>query len=265
LIDSHCHLFFDSLRDKIPKIINNAKEKNISSILSINTKMEDFDLHYKLIEKYQSVFLSCGQHPETINNNNITTTKKIVTLCNNSKVIAIGETGIDLYHSNENIKYQYECFENHIQASLETNLPLIIHQRNSENEVIEILSNFKNYNLKLVMHCFTGSKKLRDFCIDLNYYISLSGIITFKNANDLRNIIKDVPLNSILIETDSPFLTPSPYRGIKPNEPSYVYYIAQYLAEFFNLSIKEFETITDNNFYSLFKKAIRYKEILHEN
>ena len=114
------------------------------------------------------------------------------------------------------------------------------------------------------MHCFTGSKKLRDFCIDSNFYISLSGIITFKNALNLREIVKDIPLNLLLIETDSPFLTPTPYRG-KSNEPSYVYYVGKYLAEYLGISIEEFEKITDNNFYTLFNKAIRYKEIFYEN
>ena len=114
------------------------------------------------------------------------------------------------------------------------------------------------------MHCFTGTERLKDFCIKHGYYISLSGIITFKNAVDIRNVIKNFPLNLILLETDSPFLTPEPYRGVKPNDPSYVYYIGKYLSNFYNISLNEFEKITNNNFYSLFKKAIRYKEILYE-
>ena len=166
-----------------------------------------------------------------------------------------------MYHSKDNIKSQYKSFENHIEATLSTNLPLIIHQRNSENEIIEVLNNYKNDSLPLVMHCFTGSKKLRNFCIDSNYYISLSGIVTFKNANDLREVIKTIPLTSILIETDSPFLSPMPYRG-KTNEPSYVYFIGKYLANFFNVQIDEFEKTTDNNFYNLFSKAIPYSDNL---
>ena len=266
MIDSHCHLFFDSLKNNFSKIIERSINNNITSILSINTKMSDFEEHYNLIKNYKSIFISCGQHPENVTNKNIISTEDIILTCNNNeKVIAIGETGIDLYHSTEHKESQYISFEKHIEACLETNLPLIIHQRNSEEEIIDILSSYKNSSLPLVMHCFTGSKKLRDFCIDSNYYISLSGIITFKNATDLRNIITNIPLNLLLIETDSPFLTPSPFRGIKPNEPSFVYYIGKYLAEFFNISIEEFEKITDNNFYTLFQKAIRCKEILHEN
>ena len=147
-----------------------------------------------------------------------------------------------------------------IEASIETKLPLIIHQRDSENKIIDILSNYKNYSLPLVMHCFTGSEKLRDFCIEANYYISLSGIVTFNNAKNLRDIIKDIPLNLLLIETDAPFLSPVPMRG-KTNEPSFVRYTGEFLSKLFDISFFEFEKITDNNFYKLFSKAIRYKEI----
>ena len=261
MIDSHCHLFFDKLKNNLPIIVNRAKEKNITSILSINTKLEEFNDHLNLIKNYNSIFISCGVHPENINKNNIPKVEDIVSFCAKKKVIGIGETGLDLYHSKDNIKSQYKSFENHIEATLSTNLPLIIHQRNSENEIIEVLNNYKNDSLPLVMHCFTGSKKLRNFCIDSNYYISLSGIVTFKNAKDLREVIKTIPLTSILIETDSPFLSPMPYRG-KTNEPSYVYFIGKYLANFFNVQIEEFEKTTDNNFYNLFSKAIPYSDNL---
>ena len=261
MIDSHCHLFFDKLKNNLPIIVNRAKEKNITSILSINTKLEEFNDHLNLIENYDSIFISCGVHPENITENNIPKVEDIVSVCSKKKVIGIGETGLDLYHSKDNIKSQYKSFENHIEATLSTNLPLIIHQRNSENEIIEVLNNYKNDSLPLVMHCFTGSKKLRNFCIDSNYYISLSGIVTFKNAKDLREVIKTIPLTSILIETDSPFLSPMPYRG-KTNEPSYVYFIGKYLANFFNVQIEEFEKTTDNNFYNLFSKAIPYSDNL---
>ena len=260
MIDSHCHLFFDSLKNNLPILIQRAINNNITALLSINTKMEDFESHYKLINKYKSIFISCGQHPENVINNIVSAEDLIFTSNNNEKVIGIGETGIDLYHSTEHIKSQYKSFENHIEACIETKLPLIIHQRNSEKEIIDILYNYRNYSLPLVMHCFTGSKKLRNFCIDANYYLSLSGIITFNKANDLREVIKDIPLKLLLIETDSPFLAPVPMRG-KTNEPSFVSHIAMYLSKFFNISLLEFEKITDSNFYNLFSKAIPYKEI----
>ena len=261
MIDSHCHLFFDKLKYNFPAIIKRAINNNITAILSINTKMVDFISHYKLIENYKSVYISCGQHPEYVTNNDFISVEDIIITCNNNeKVIGIGETGIDLHHSSEFIQTQYKSFENHIEACIETKLPLIIHQRNSEKEIIDILSNYKNYTLPLVMHCFTGSKKLRDFCIEANYYISLSGIVTFKNANNLRDVIKDIPLNLLLIETDSPFLSPVPKRG-KTNEPSFAKYTGEFISKLFDISFIEFEKITDNNFYNLFSKAIRYKEI----
>ena len=223
--------------------------------------MEDFVSHYKLIEEYKSVFISCGQHPEHVTNKDIISAEDIIFTCkNNEKVIAIGETGVDLYHSTDYIQSQYKSFENHIEACIETKIPLIIHQRNSEDEIIDILSNYNNYSLPLVMHCFTGSKKLRNFCIEANYFISLSGIVTFNNANDLREVIRGIPLELLLIETDAPFLTPVPMRG-KTNEPSFIRHTGEFLSKLYDISLLEFEKITDNNFYNLFSKAIRYKEI----
>ena len=261
MIDSHCHLLFDSLKNKFPRIIKRANNNNITAILSINTRMEDFQSHYKLIEDYKSIFISCGQHPENVTNKNIVSVEELVFTSNhNEKVIGIGETGVDLFHSKDYVQSQYKSFENHIEACIETDLPLIVHQRNSESQIMDILSNYKSYSLPLVMHCFTGSKKLRDFCIESNYYISLSGITTFNSANDLRDTIRDIPLELLLIETDAPFLSPVPMRG-KTNEPSFVRYTADFLSKLFDVSLLEFEKITDNNFYNLFSKAIRYKEI----
>ena len=262
MIDSHCHLFFDSIKNNIKDIIERSIDNNINAILSINTKIEDFEDHYELLKKYKSVFISVGQHPENVSNNNIANKEQIISICNNyNKVIGIGETGLDFYHSFNNKNEQYQVFENHIESSYDANLPIIIHQRNSENEIIDVLNHYqKRKPLKAVFHCFTGSSKLRNFCLDNEFYISLSGIITFKNAENLRNIINEVPLDWILIETDSPFLTPVPFRG-KINEPSYIKYIAEYLADFFNISLDEFIEVTDNNFYKLFSKAIRYNAI----
>ena len=261
MIDSHCHLNFSSIRENISTIIDNAKNNNVTSILSINTDPENFEEHYELIKDYQSIYLSYGLHPQNVSLIKTISREKIIDFSQNNKVIAIGETGLDFYHSKKFSKEQYLVFENHIEASIETNLPLIIHQRNSESEIIEVLKNYQiNDKLKIVFHCFTGSEKLKNFCIDNDYLISLSGIITFKNANALREVVKNFPINSILIETDSPFLAPVPYRG-KSNEPSYVKYIAEYLSIYFDLSFDKIIEITDNNFYNLFSKAIRYNEI----
>ena len=261
MIDSHCHLNFESIKNNFLTIVDNAKKNNITSILSINTDPYQFDDHYNLIKDYKSIFLSYGLHPEHVTNTKLISKKLISEYSKIDKVIAIGETGLDFYHSKKYKKEQYKAFEEHIESSIETNLPLIIHQRSSENEIIEILDSFhKNKDLKVVFHCFTGSSNLKKFCLDRGYYLSFSGIVTFKNASELRDVIKDVPISSILIETDSPFLSPVPFRG-KLNEPSNVRFTAEYLSEFYNIPLIKFIEYTDDNFYNLFTKAIKYNGI----
>ena len=260
MIDSHCHLYFQSIRENFNHIIQNIKSNNINSVLSINTNPKDFNDHYELVKNYKSIFLSYGFHPDEINNNSVFIESEFLKFCSNKKVIAIGETGLDFYRSTEFKKEQYYFFEKHIESSLKTKLPLIIHQRNSEKEIIEVLDSYnRSKNLNVVFHCFTGSSDLLNFCIKNNFFLSLSGIVTFKNADNLRNVIKKAPLDNILIETDSPFLSPVPMRG-KLNEPANVKYTAQYLSEFFNISFDEMIKITDNNFYNLFSKAKRYNQ-----
>ena len=261
MIDSHCHLNFESIRNNFVTILDNAKKSNITSILSINTEPDQFDEHYNLIKDYNSIYLSYGLHPEHVTNTKLISKALISQYSKIDKVIGIGETGLDFYQSTKYKKEQYKVFEEHIEASIETKLPLIIHQRNSENEIMEILNDYqKTNNLRVVFHCFTGSTKLKKFCLDKNYFLSLSGIITFKNANELRDTISDVPISSILIETDSPFLSPVPLRG-KLNEPSNVKFTADYLSDFFQIPLSKIVKNTDDNFYNLFTKAIKYNEI----
>ena len=261
MIDSHCHLNFESIKNNFLTIIDNAKKNNITSILTINTDPDQFDDHYNLIKDYKSIYMSYGLHPEHVTKTNIISKNLISQYLKIDKVIGIGETGLDFYHSIEYKKEQLRVFEEHIEASIESNLPLIIHQRSSENEVMEVLDSYqKKNNLKVVFHCFTGSSKLKEFCLDRDYFLSLSGIITFKNADKLRDTIKDVPISSILIETDSPFLSPVPFRG-KLNEPSHVRFTAEYLSDFLQMSLSKIVKNTDDNFYNLFSKAIKYNEI----
>ena len=256
MIDSHCHLNFKNLADNIEQIIENSKKNNVTSLLSINTNPENFIDHYDLVKKFKGIYLSYGLHTCEIKNIDNLSNLEFDKFCNNPIVVGIGETGIDLFHSKNLLKEQIKCFELHIEASIKYNLPLIIHQRNSEKEIIEVLNNYLDYDLRLVFHCFAGSANLINFCLENNFYISLSGIVTFKNADILRNTIKNYPLDLILIETDSPFLSPVPKRG-KNNEPSFIKYTAEFLSNFYNLSLSEFENITDNNFFKLFNKTKR--------
>ncbi len=260
MIDSHCHLNFESIAKNIHKIIDNSKKNNVTSILSINTNPGDFDKHIKLIKNYNGIYISYGLHPCEVKSNDQLLQLNFDDYCNHPLVVGIGETGIDLYHSKNNLEIQIKSFKLHIEASIKYNLPIIIHQRNSENEIIKILRDYLNYNLKIVFHCFSGSQNLISFCLENNFYISLSGIVTFKNANNLRDLIKNYPLDLILIETDSPFLAPEPMRG-KRNEPSYIKYTAEFLSNFYNLNLNEFEKITDNNFFKLFNKTKRDNQL----
>ncbi len=256
MIDSHCHLNFESLSKDLPNIMNRCKENDITHLLSINTNPKDFDTHIDLIRDFNNIYISYGIHPEEINNETVLSYKEIEKIIDNPKLIALGETGLDFYHSIKYKKKQIEIFEAHIQASKIYDLPIIIHQRDSEKEIIQVLNKFKNDNLKIVFHCFTGSKKLLEFCIENNYYISLSGIVTFKNANSLREIISNASLDHLLIETDSPFLAPVPMRG-KSNEPSFIKYTGQFLAEFYSMPKEKFFELTNNNFYKLFSRVKR--------
>ena len=256
MIDSHCHLNFESLSKDISNIIKRCNENGVTHLLSINTRPKDFYSHLDLIKDYNNIYISYGIHPENIDNESKLSFIEIEKVIENPKLIAFGETGLDFYHSIQYKQKQIEIFEAHIEASKIYNLPLIIHQRNSEEEIVKVLNKFKNDNLKIVFHCFTGSKQLLEYCIENQFYISLSGIVTFKNANSLREIIRNVSLDHLLIETDSPYLAPVPMRG-KSNEPSYVRYTGEYLADFYSMSKNSFFELTDNNFYKLFSRAKR--------
>ena len=256
MIDSHCHLNFETLSKDLPNIVKRCIDNGDTHLLSINTNPKDFQTHLDLISDFNNIFISYGIHPEGINDDTIFSFEEIEKVIKNPRLIAFGETGLDFYHSIEYKNKQFEIFEAHIEASKIYDIPLIIHQRNSEEEIIKVLNKFKNDNLKLVFHCFTGSKKLLEFCIENNYYISLSGIITFKNAGSLREIIINASLDHLLIETDSPFLAPVPMRG-KSNEPSFVKFTGEFLAEFYSMSKENFFDLTNNNFYKLFSRAKR--------
>ena len=254
MIDSHCHLNFPSLSGDIDNIINRCKDNGIKKLLTINTNPKDFQEHLNLIQEYDNIFIAYGIHPQEVNNKSNLFIKDIEKNITNSKLVAIGETGLDYYHSTEFKNHQIKIFESHIEASIKFDLPIIIHQRSSEDDIINILKNYKKNKLNIVFHCFTGSKTLLDFCLKNNYYISLSGIVTFKNAKNLRDIIKNVSMDHLLIETDSPYLAPMPMRG-KENEPSFIKYTAEFLANFYSMNLDEFIKITDNNFYKLFSRV----------
>ena len=253
MIDSHCHLDHEPLLSDLDNVIKRSKDIGIKKILTISTSIESFSRVKEIVHKDEMIFGTIGIHPHEANNNEINSEFIINNLNENKKIIGIGETGLDFFYDNTDRKKQIKSFKIHIAAALESNIPLIIHSRNAEEKTVEILNEYKDEKLKILMHCFTGSKKFAEKLLNFNTYFSASGIITFKNSVDLQNTFNSLPLNRILIETDSPFLAPVPNRG-KKNEPSFIDFTAAKLAEIKNMEKSEIIKITTNNFNNLFFK-----------
>ena len=251
MIDSHCHLDHEPLLSDLINVIKRSKEVGIKKLLTISTSYESFDRIKKIINEDEMIFGTIGIHPHETTDNKITSDIIVKNFNDNKKIIGIGETGLDFYYNNSDKDDQITSFKEHIEASIVTNTPLIIHSRDAEEETFNILSSYKDQNLKILMHCFTGSKDFAKKLLTLNAYFSASGIITFKNSQDLQGTFKFLPLDKILIETDSPFLAPVPNRG-KKNEPSFIDYTAQKLADIKNISKSNLVDFTTNNFNKLF-------------
>ena len=251
MIDSHCHLDHEPLLGDLSNVIKRSKEVGIKKLLTISTSYESFDRIKNIIQKDEMIYGTMGIHPHETTKNKITSDIIVKNITENEKIIGIGETGLDFYYNNSDKSDQINSFKEHIEASIKTNSPLIIHSRDAEEETFEILSEYKNQNLKILMHCFTGSKDFAKKLLTLNAFFSASGIITFKNSLELQETFKFLPLDRILIETDSPFLAPVPNRG-KKNEPSFIDYTAQKLADIKSISKSEIANLTTNNFNKLF-------------
>ncbi len=253
IIDSHCHLDYPVLYDDLDKVVTRALSNNVKLLLSICTNLESFEKIKKIVKKYENIYGTFGIHPHeskkyiNINSKFISDVKK-----KNKKIIGVGETGLDFYYNYSDEAVQVKSFCEHIEAAAELNIPIIVHTRNAESKTYEILkSEMKNSNLKVVIHCFTGSKDFAKKLIDLNCYISFSGIITFKNSNELLETASSIPVENLLFETDSPYLAPNPHRG-KSNEPSYIIHTVEKLAKAKNTPINSIMKYTTNNFLKLF-------------
>ena len=251
MIDSHCHLDHEPLLSDLSNVIKRSRAVGIEKLLTISTSFESFLKIKELIQKDEMIYGTVGIHPHESSTNIITSKEIIKNLNENSKIIGIGETGLDFYYNNSEKEKQISSFRQHIEASIKTKVPLIIHSRDAEKETFDILNDYKNEELKILMHCFTGTKEFSKKLLKLNSYFSASGIITFKNSLDLQETFKSLPSDNILIETDSPFLAPVPNRG-KKNEPSFIEFTASKLAEIRNISKSEIIKITTNNFNKLF-------------
>ena len=251
LVDSHCHLDFPELAARLDGIMALMIENDVSHALCVSVTLEDFPKVRALAEKYPNLFASVGVHPD-YESLPAVTPGELVTLADHPKIVAIGETGLDYYRLKGDLEWQRERFRNHIRAARQCAKPLIVHTREAAQDTIRIMREEGAQQAGGVMHCFTESWEMARAALDLGFYISFSGIVTFKNALVLKEVAKKVPLDRLLVETDSPYLAPVPYRG-KTNEPGLVKYVAEEVARLKGLSFEQVAMATTSNFFHLFK------------
>jgi TatD DNase family protein len=252
MIDSHCHLDHEPLLENLNDVIKRSKEVGITKLLTICTTIESFNRIKNIIKIDPMIYGTFGIHPhECAESHLVDKTYIIEQIKQNERIIGIGETGLDFFYNHSNKERQIISFKAHIEASIDLNMPVIIHSRNAEEETYKILKSYKSEKLKILMHCFTGSLNFANQLLKLDAFFSASGIITFKNSLDLQETFKKLPLDKLLVETDSPFLAPIPMRG-KKNEPSFIQYTINKLAELREISNKEIIKTTTNNFNNLF-------------
>ena len=255
VIDSHCHLDFKALTDDLPGVLRRAKSEGILKMLTICTNFKKPEQTISLSERFEEIFFAAGVHPNQPTEDLKFKSEDLLSICGHKKMIGVGETGLDFHYSQDSKKDQIKSLIKHIEVAKEANLPVIIHARNADKEIATILSEqYVVSPFDCVMHCFSSSSYLAREAIDLGFYLSMSGIITFKNSQNLRDIFSKVPIERVLVETDSPYLAPTPHRG-RSNEPALVSYIAKTGAEIFNVDEDFFRAQTTKNFLSLFKKA----------
>ncbi len=253
IIDSHCHLDYPNLYENLEEVVKRAEFNKVNKLLTICTTLESFEKIKLIIEKYKNIYVTFGIHPHESKEYKNIDSKFILNLKKKyKKVIGIGETGLDFFYNYSDKKIQKKSFIEHIEAATQLNIPLIVHSRDAENDTYEILkSEKKNSNLKILMHCFTGSQNFANKLLDLGCYISVSGIITFQNSIELANTVSFIPIENLLVETDSPYLSPHPLRG-KSNEPSYIVHTINKLSQIKNISKEDVIAYTTNNFKKLF-------------
>ena len=250
--DTHCHLDFEQFDKDRDEVIKRAKENNVEYILNVGTNIDSSKKVIEIAEKYDFIYSSVGIHPLDVSEYNIQDLKEIEKLAKNRKVKAIGETGLDFYYSKENKEKQKDFFIAQVEIAGKYNLPLIIHQRESKNELIEIIEKIKLPE-KVVFHCFGGDTQLSEYCNKKEFFISFTGILTFKNAKNVKGVAKNYPVEKIMVETDAPFLAPTPYRG-KRNEPFMVKYIVDEIAD---LKMIDKDLTAD----IIFKNSVNFFEI----
>jgi TatD DNase family protein len=257
LVDSHCHLEFPVLAREIDAVMARARAAGVGVCVSISTKLETFPCVRDVAARFDDVWCSVGIHPHEAAVEPLSDATPLIERAGDPKVVGIGETGLDYFYEHSPRAAQGANFRAHIEAARHTKLPLIVHTRDAEDDTMAILrQEMAKGAFTGVLHCFTGTKMLADAALDLGFYISASGIMTFKKSEALRTVLKDVPLDRLLVETDAPYLAPVPHRG-KSNEPAFVAHTAAALADFKGVSADALARATTDNFFRLFTKATR--------
>ncbi len=253
LVDSHCHLNFPELLANLPAIKQSMQDNEVGHALCISVTLPDFPQVLALAENNDNFYASVGVHPD-YENIEEPSVEGLLALANHPKVVAIGETGLDYFRLTGDLEWQRTRFRTHIRAAIACGKPLVIHTRSAADDTLRIMREENAQLVGGVMHCFTENLDVAMQAIALGFYISFSGIVTFKNAQSIKDVARQVPLNRMLVETDSPYLAPIPYRG-KTNQPSYVKHVAEEIAQLRSISFEEISAATTENFFRLFKHA----------
>lgn len=256
LVDSHCHLDrlkLDKYDGDLSAAVAAAEARDIEKMLCVGISVDNVQAVIDCAERFEKVVCSVGVHPLDVEQG-LASCEQLVDWSAHPKVVAIGETGLDYYYSQDSKQVQQDSFAVHLQAAKQAHLPVIVHTRDAREDTLSLIGSEGCQDNAGVLHCFTENWDMARRAMDMNYMISISGIVTFRNAEELRDVVKQVPLDRLLVETDSPYLAPIPYRG-KPNEPAYVREVAEFVAELKGISFEELARITTENFYRLFSKA----------
>ena len=254
LVDSHCHLNFSDFTDNMSDIRQRMLDEHVGHALCVSVTLDKFPEVLNLAEQYDNFYASVGVHPdyEDIDEPSV---EGLVSLANHPKIVAIGETGLDYFRLTGDLEWQRQRFRTHIRAAILTGKPLIIHTRSAAEDTLRIMQEEGAKKVGGVMHCFTENLQVALAAIEMGFYISFSGIVTFKNAAQIKEVAQAIPLNKILVETDSPYLAPVPFRG-KTNQPAYVKYVAQEIANLRGIGLDIVMQATTHNFFTLFKHAV---------
>jgi len=255
IVDSHCHLDFPDFEGEIPDLVARANDAGVKRMVTICTKLKNEPSVRKIAEEHEAVYYAAGTHPMSAASEPLASVDQLIEISQHPKMVGIGETGLDYHYTAESAEIQKTSLKIHIEAARETNLPLIIHSRAADEDMSLILKDeFRKGQYKCVMHCFSSSVELAKLSLELGFYLSMSGIITFKKSEELRSIFKLAPIDQVLVETDSPYLSPVPFRG-KRNEPSYTAHTAEVGATIYGVDYITFANQTTKNFIRLFSKA----------